>query len=117
VTKEPILATVPSLDEIAADPARASALPAQAVEALLAASHMAQGALLGRLLALRAPTSEGSSVDHEAVGIEQAAKVLGMRLSTLYRKWRALGIGYKDTDGHVKFTRVALRRYIARKGG
>ena len=43
--------------------------------------------------------------------------MLGMKRGTLYRKWRALGIGYRDADGRVKFTRATLHRYIARRGG
>jgi hypothetical protein len=39
-----------------------------------------------------------------------------MKISTLYRKWHVIG-GYRDVDGRVKFTRVALRRYLTRKGG
>jgi hypothetical protein len=38
-----------------------------------------------------------------------------MKPATLYRKWRVLGIGYRDVDGRAKFTRAALQRYLARR--
>lgn len=46
--------TYPALDALAADPAAAAQLPANVVEAMLTRAHVAQSALLSRLLALRA---------------------------------------------------------------
>jgi hypothetical protein len=114
------LHAVPSVDEIIGRPELAAQLTLDAAEALLVRAHVAQALLLGRLLILRAaaPAPNRSGVTEDgAVGLAEAAAVLSMRPSTLYKKWQALNIGYKDVDGHVKFRRAALHRYLARKGG
>lgn len=110
---------LPTLEELAATPTLVAELAPAVVEALLTRAHVVQSVLLGRLLALRAApaANRGTTAGDGAVGLEEAAQVLGMRRSTLYRKWRALGIGYRDVDGRVKFTRATLHRYLARKGG
>jgi hypothetical protein len=40
--------------------------------------------------------------------------LLGMGQDYVYRHWRKLG-GYKDIDGHVKFTMSAIQRYLKGK--
>ena len=118
------LGVVPTLEELLADPARATQLAAEATEAMLAEVHARQGrlytvegALLSRLFALRAVARPAPDQDR-AVGIEGAAVIIGMKLNTLRRreKWRQLG-GYRDMDGRVKFTLAGLQRHLARKSG
>ena len=111
---------LPSLHELAAGPGLASQLPLEAVEQLLVCSQIAGAALFGRLLALRAspgPAGPVKSGPNGAIGLGEAAQYLGMKESTLYKKWRALGIGYRDADGRVKFTRAALDTYLLQRGG
>ncbi len=112
---------IPTLDQLAANPGLAADLPYSALQCLLTGAHVVQAALLGRLLVLQADCRTGMSdngaTQDGAVGIEEAARTLGMKVSTLYKKWRALNIGYPDADGHVKFTRSALQRYLLRRGG
>ena len=111
---------LPSLDELVANPGLVSQLPLEAVEQLLVGSQLAGVALFGRLLALRAspdPAGAEETAPNGAIGLEEAAHYLGMKESTLYKKWRALGIGYRDADGRVKFTRAALHTYLLRRGG
>ena len=114
----PALAAVPSLDALANDPARAADLPPNTARALLAQCVLALGALIVPALAVDAPNAATAAAEDEAaLGLDAAAGVLAMKPSTLYRKWRALRLGYKDADGRVKFRRSTLRNYIARRGG
>ncbi len=107
---------VPSLDELAREPEKVGALPAAAVRALYPVAVRLEAELRSRLLVDSGGVA-ASPTEDRALGLEEAAKVLGMKPGTLYRKWRALGIGYRDADGRVKFTRQALQRYIARRAG
>lgn len=117
----PPLAPVPSLEELGANPTRATQLPVEVTETLLAEVHARQGqlhivagALLGRLLVLR-PAGRLSFDEDRAVGIEEAAAITGMKPATLRRreKWQQLG-GYRDLDGHIKFSWRKLQRRVAR---
>src|SRR5437867_3687416 len=111
--REP-LTVVPTLDALAADPTQAVKLAPSVARALWARCVIVQNALLPALT-----TDVGAhdpSEEEAAVGIDEAAQTLSIKVSTLYRKWRVLG-GYRDVDGRVKFTRAALRRYLGRKGG
>lgn len=112
----PPLAPVPSLDELAAEPGKVATLPAAVVRDLYPAAARVEADLRARLFA-GGDRAASTAAEERALGLEEAAKVLGMKPPTLYRKWRTLGIGYKDADGHVKFTRAALDRYLARRGG
>ncbi len=120
-TSERSLAAIPTLDELAANPVLAAHLSHSVVERLLLGAILVQGALFSRLLVLHTDPKPSSSADaaseNSAVGLGEAARTLGMKPSTLYKKWRALEIGYRDADGRVKFTRSSLHRYLLRKGG
>jgi len=118
-----------TLDQLAADPAKATTLPMEVVEALLAECHALQGryhvvegALLARLVAARAQGNirpEAPRGQPLVVGMDGAAKILGMSKSTLEKKWRGLGMGaYRDpADGRVKFPLDQLQAYIRRRQG
>ena len=111
---------LPFLDALADNPGAALEITdAATIEALLVKGHAAVNVLLGRLLALRAapPPPSGCSSDDGVVDIDEAALILAMKKSTLYKRWRTLGIGFKDVDGHPKFQRAALHKYLRRKGG
>lgn len=51
------------------------------------------------------------------LGIEETATMLAMTTDYLYRNWTKLGLGYKDADGHVKFTLSKVQRYIRTRAG
>ncbi len=110
------LAPLPSLDELARKPEKVAGLPAAAVRALYPVAVRLEAELRSRLL-VASREADASPSDDRALALEEAAGVLGMKPGTLYRKWRALGVGYKDADGHVKFTQAALERYLKRRGG
>jgi hypothetical protein len=48
--------------------------------------------------------------------IEEAARLLGTSVDTLYDKWRKLPFAYKDPlDGKVKFRISGIEKYIQRR--
>jgi len=113
-----LMKDMPRLDELAQDPKLADGLPrAVLVDVFRIVGHLhveLDARLRGDAESLRLAGREAEQ--DCAVGLAEAAKILGMRPGTLYRKWRGLGLGYRDADGRVKFTRSSLQRYIARKG-
>jgi hypothetical protein len=54
--------------------------------------------------------SAGAALDR-ALGIDEAAAMLGMSKDFVYRRWPKLG-GFKDDDGHVKFALSIVQRHI-----
>lgn len=107
-------AAMPSLDALADAPQLADGLPREALGTLYHRAAILEAHLRALVLAgspAESPAPEGDRV----LFIAEAASRLGMKPDTLYRKWRALGLGYRDADGHVKFSARALERYVARK--
>jgi|SRR5712692_1681191 len=108
---------VPTLEALADDPTRAWTLPSHIKRQLLGRCMVVHGALVAALVAeLPADAPHADKADR-AVGLDEAAAILGMKQNTLYKKWRDLGLGYRDADGRVKFSRETLQRYIHRKAG
>ncbi len=111
------LAAVPEWNALFADSALLDELPLDALIDLQR-QHRHLGADLSAAIARQTARTAGPPApDGDVVGIDEAAHILGMKKSTLYRKWRSIGAGYKDIDGHPKFRRGALHRYLLRKGG
>jgi len=46
-----------------------------------------------------------------AFRVKEAAALLAMSVDFLHRSWRNLG-GFKDVDGHVKFSAAVIQRHI-----
>jgi helix-turn-helix protein len=111
----PVVA-IPSLDELASEPDKVEALPTTAIRALYPVAVRLEAELRSRLL-VGSGDGDPSPLENRALSLEEAATVLGMKPGTLYRKWRALGIGYCDADRRIKFTREALQNYMARRAG
>ncbi len=116
------LTPLPTLDQLAADPARVRDLPPEVARDLLPRVIGLQAALLAQALS---PSASGDGQPDAAqgqplvVGMDEAATILGMSKSTLEKKWRRLGAGaYRDSaDGRVKFPLDQLRAYIRRRQG
>jgi len=114
MTGRPV-APVPSLDELRKSPELVDELPHEALLALYRQAAVLEALLRARLTG-SAAAGPAPEVDR-ALGIAEAAARLSMKQDTLYRKWRALRLGYRDADGRVKFSARALERYIAHKAG
>ena len=98
-----LLQDLDGFDSLVEEAQNAIYVEAAAVEATLRAK------LLGRTHAVAA-----APIPDQAVGLKQAAEQLHMTRDYLYRHWGKLG-GYRDDDGHVKFSSRAIQRHIERK--
>lgn len=113
------LGVVPDLAAIAAEPEAVSRLTADVVEALLGKCSVAQGALVGRLLALRA--SGSGPGDHSADGdrlldVEEAARKLGKSKDHLYR--HAGDYPFTVRDGRsLRFSEQGIEKFIRQRMG
>jgi hypothetical protein len=114
--RQPVpLAAVPTLADVARDPARLATLPLDVlIDLQRQVGHLSAdvGAAITRQMAR---PHGGAVAPVRAVRIDEAAKVLAMSEDFLYRNWSKLG-GYKDDDGHLKFPDSTLRRHVTRKG-
>lgn len=109
------LASVPSLDRIAADPGRAADLPLGDAEALIATCLVAQCALFARLLAAR---SNGRPPDPEdrLLTVEEAAARLGCSPDYLYRRSKHLPFAVRLGRG-LRFSSSGIDTYIKQRRG
>ena len=113
------LTPVPSLDELAREPEKVATV---LTDALL--SYLRRVRTLETILEeerdrrLLQASGSVSPIAAGAVGVAEAAAIIGMKTNTLRRreKWQQVG-GYRDADGRIKFTRAGLHRYLARRGG
>lgn len=112
------VAVVPTLDDLRREPGLATSLPRPLVAQLYADVARLEADLRARLFAFSVDdASPPAPVGDRAVGLEEAARLLAMSTDSLYRKWRSLGIGYKDADGRVKFSLSSVQRYIRARAG
>lgn len=105
---------VPTLDEVLADPARASALPRAALHGLLHRCVGAQAILLGALAA-----SEPNSADSEPdrlLDVTAAAERLGVSRDWLYRRAGRLPFTVR-TGRLLRFSSHGIGRYIRNRQG
>ncbi|MGH7856957.1 MAG: helix-turn-helix domain-containing protein [Candidatus Binatia bacterium] len=113
------LRSVPSLDELAAHPARAAEVPPGvagdllgACEAMLVRYQHLRDALLIRAAVgeVAAGWRNGAS---DLVGVEEAAELLGRSTDWIYRNARALPFTVQEGKGHrLRFSRSGIERYI-----
>src|SRR5437867_12430061 len=101
---------MPSLNDLAQNPALAAILTAEQRAALLA-----QACALIVTLASHGstPSAAPSPTPERALRVAEAAVTLNMSTDYIYRHWQKLG-GFKDADGRVKFAASDLRRHIER---
>ncbi|MBI3091680.1 MAG: helix-turn-helix domain-containing protein [Candidatus Tectomicrobia bacterium] len=107
------LVPVPSLDDIAGDPAQVTALSPEAATALLAKLTVAQGALMGRLLALQADGRHavGGPAEDRLLTVEDAAAKLCVTVDWLYRRTRSLPFVVRQGK-FVRFSTLGIERFI-----
>ncbi len=112
------LAPLPTLDQLAADPAKAVGLPLDATEKLLAQAHVAEGALLARLLVARSqgngqPEAPAEDDRDRLLTPEEAASMLGLTVEQLKRR-RSIprkSLGRRT----VRYSRRALDRWLTQR--
>jgi hypothetical protein len=111
------MGTIPSLDNLSADPAAFSVLPSEVQNAVYAQVATLEAAFRAKMLTLRRDGQMPATNDPDrAVRIEEAMGPLGMTKDYLYRHWEKLD-GYRDDDGHVKFPMSTIQRRIQRASG
>jgi predicted DNA-binding transcriptional regulator AlpA len=113
-TGQPI--EVPTLDELAADPDRASALPVRAAEALQGKCLMALNALWGRCLAARADRADPEMAADTLLDVTEAAKRLATTRDWLYRHARQLPFVVRN-GRQLRFSAAGIARYIREREG
>jgi hypothetical protein len=113
----PQIGAIPSLDRLLADPAAFARLPAATQNAVYAQVAALEAAFRAQMLTLgRDGPAPVPNEPDRAVRIEEAMGLLGMTRDYLYRHWKKLG-GYRDDDGHVKFSMSTIQRRVQRVSG
>ena len=107
-------AAVPSLDALAADPGLALGLSPAARQVLML---KATAVIAACAASLDKQPPQAASGPERMLGVGEAAKMLGMTRDFLYRRWPKLGLGYKDSDGRLKFPLEHVQRYIRERAG
>jgi predicted DNA-binding transcriptional regulator AlpA len=100
---------VPTLDEVAAEPDRATALPRGTLQALLHRCVAAQTILLGALTA--AEPDKGNSEPDRLLDVEAAAQRLGASRDWLYHHARQLPFTVRQ-GRLLRFSSHGIDRYI-----
>jgi hypothetical protein len=93
------------------DPALVAALPAEEQDRLYARVAALEAALRAALLTQDRNGPVSAAEPDRAVLVDEAGRLLGMTKDFLYRHWRKLG-GYRDDDGHVKFSLSTIQRHL-----
>ncbi len=104
-----------SLDELAADPQRVAALPAEAVPSLLAQTAALQSALAARLIAAPNCTAPEPAEDR-LLTCAEAAQALHVSQDWLYR--RAARLPFTVRLGRpLRFSAAGIARYLRQRQG
>ena len=110
------LGAIPKLEEIAENPALASHLSPNDVEALLGKNAVVQSVLVSRLLALRASLSreERSTSGDRLLDVEEASRKLGKSKDYLYR--HASDYPFTVRDGRsLRFSDQGIEKFIRQR--
>ena len=110
------LASVPSLDALAADLSRVTELPVEVARQLLCQIHVLEGELFARALAGGRAEAVGESGDRN-LDVSEAAAMLGLAVDTLYRRARKPPfVSFLVPTGtrRLLFSRRRIEDYIAR---
>ena len=115
------LRPVPTLDQLADEPARARALSAADAFGLLSRCLTAQAALLARLGGAlnehAAPAPESASDGTRWLPVDEAAAIMGVDPGWLRRNWKRLPFAQRISRKNLVFHEARLRRWLeARKG-
>jgi hypothetical protein len=101
----------PTLAALVEQPELFAALSPEAQDQLYGQVAMLEAMLRAKLLARVSNGRDEAPEPDRAVLLGEAGTILGMSKDFLYRHWRKLG-GYRDDDGHVKFTMRTIERHL-----
>lgn len=103
---------VPTLDDLAADPTRATALPPAVLQALLCQCTTLQTTLLGALLSAAATrTGQAAEEPDSLIDVAAAAERLGVSKDWLYH--HAHQLPFRVQQGRLlRFSTAGIARYI-----
>jgi hypothetical protein len=108
---------VPTLDEVASNPERATALPAGTLQGLLCRCATVQTVLLGALLTASARTGADAAPEPETLlDIGEAAKRLATTRDWLYRHAGRLPFTVRN-GRQLRFSARGIARYIRERQG
>jgi excisionase family DNA binding protein len=113
-----VVTLVPSLDELAADPARAHGLPQETAMALLARCAVAQSALVGCLLrasSIAKAMPDGQQED-QLLDVDEAADRLGTSTDYLYRHSGKFPFTVR-IGSRLRFSARGIDRFIRTRQG
>jgi len=110
------LTPLPTLDQLASDPGKATALPLDVAEKLLAQVHVIEGALLARLLAARSQGNGEALAGDRLLNVEEAARKLGMSEDWCYRQAKRLPFVVRN-GRQLRFSERGIERYIRQRQG
>jgi len=113
------IAAVPTLDQIAENPALASELPPHVCGALATRAAAVVTVLGTRMATVPAAVSRGldASVPDELLEVDEAARRLGIAPATLYRRARTTYRGLVVPTGtrNLRFSARRIEEYCARR--
>jgi hypothetical protein len=109
-------AAVPTLDEVAAAPDRASALPPATLQRLLCRCATVQTVLLGALMSASARTADAAPEPETLFDIGEAAKRLATTRDWLYRHAGHLPFTVRN-GRQLRFSARGIARYIRERQG
>ena len=113
-----MLAPVPTLDELAADPARAADIPPATAVALLGRLAGLQTVLLARALAPGGGGNvDGALAEDRLLSVKDAAAQLGHSEDWLYRHAAKLPFTVRTGARDIRFSAAGLARWIRNRQG
>ena len=111
-------ATVPTLDQILADPASAGNLPERTLKALLAKCSVVQGVLITQLLDRKPMGADGSDaapIRDPLVDAEEMARLLDVHPSWVRTEQRAGRIPFVKVGRYVRFRPSEVERALVQR--
>jgi hypothetical protein len=99
-------------DALVDDPTLFKTLPVEVQDAVYRRVAQLEAACRALVLTRATPNGVALTPDpDQVVRLADAASRLGMSKDFLHRSWRKLG-GFKDADGHVKFSLRVIMRHV-----
>jgi excisionase family DNA binding protein len=117
-TAHVMIAAVPTLDQIAADPASAGNLPEGTLKALLVKCSVVQGVLITQLLDRKPVEADGSDAAPNRdplVAAEEMARLLDVHPSWVRTEQRAGRIPFVKVVRYVRFRRSEVEHALVQR--